>query len=122
IVDLLPAGFEVVVEHPAAPQPGEGEGDDVVSPTEAEGEGEAEGEAGEPSPAPSGGMASFIRKGGDLQLDSADVREDRVLLFAAIPPQSREFVYQMRATNQGKVQVPPLFAASMYDPAVKALS
>jgi uncharacterized protein YfaS (alpha-2-macroglobulin family) len=55
-------------------------------------------------------------------VSSADVREDRVLLFANVPPAAHEMVYQIRATNQGKVQVPPLLAQSMYDPSVEARS
>jgi uncharacterized protein YfaS (alpha-2-macroglobulin family) len=67
-------------------------------------------------------MASYIIKGGDFAVNSADVREDRVLIFATVPPEVHELVYQIRATNQGKVQVPPLWAHSMYDPSVEARS
>ena len=67
-------------------------------------------------------MASYILKGGDLPVNSADVREDRVLFFATVLPQVHELVYQIRATNQGKAQVPPLWAHSMYDPSVEARS
>lgn len=133
IVDLLPAGFEVVVDHAAPPPGGSADGDDQAAPDDAPSAGEDSN--GPPSAsqgdAPdgqgigtrsAGGMASFIYKSGDLQVESADVREDRVLVFAGVDEHAREFVYQIRATNQGSFAVPPVFGESMYDRAVQARS
>ncbi len=50
----------------------------------------------------------------------ADVREDRVVLYGSVGPEAREFVYRVKATNRGTFTVPPPFAESMYDRAVKA--
>jgi uncharacterized protein YfaS (alpha-2-macroglobulin family) len=135
-VDLLPAGFEVVVERPASaaadqarPAPTDQEPGENVPPEARDDQpedqidqpdGQDEGESSDQ--APGAGMASFLVKGGDFAVNSADVREDRVLIFATVPPEVHELVYQIRATNQGKVQVPPLLAQSMYDPSVEARS
>ena len=126
----MPAGFEGVVEHPKPEANGDGEdgagednrpgakgpddqgdpGDSAEPPEGDEGEGGGDGV--------SAGMASFISKGGNFSADFADVREDRVLLFGTVESTVREFVYDIRATNQGKMQVPPILAESMYDPSV----
>jgi hypothetical protein len=135
IVDLLPGGFEVVLEksRPAASpvqQP-------VVAPArahEAEEEGEvSEGEEGEEHEAeyeehheeeamdttpqwvsPIGTNAST------WQPEFVDIREDRVVLFGTVGPKAREFVYRIKATNKGTYAVPSLYAESMYDRSMKA--
>lgn len=50
-----------------------------------------------------------------------DLREDRVVVFGCISPEMAEYVYTVRATNQGTYQVPPPFAESMYDRSMQAL-
>jgi uncharacterized protein YfaS (alpha-2-macroglobulin family) len=55
-------------------------------------------------------------------MDYADAREDRVNFFGAVNPQAVEVVYRIKAVNKGKFTAPPVFAASMYDPAVNAQS
>jgi uncharacterized protein YfaS (alpha-2-macroglobulin family) len=54
--------------------------------------------------------------------DYVDLREDRVVAFGAIGPQTREFRYRIRATTAGRFVVPPAYAESMYDPAAQARS
>ncbi len=122
IVDLLPGGFEVVLEksrraaEPVQPRQA------VMrerSPEQEEGEGEEDGEAEE---------RESIDHESDAHWDSpigtdkstwspefVDIREDRVVLFGTVGPSAQEFVYRIKATNKGKYVVPPAFAESMYD-------
>ncbi len=51
-------------------------------------------------------------------MDYVDVREDRVIFFGYVDATSHELVYHIKATNAGKFIVPPIFAASMYNPAI----
>ncbi|WP_082650292.1 alpha-2-macroglobulin family protein, partial [Legionella hackeliae] len=55
-------------------------------------------------------------------INYADAREDRVVFFTGVDSNAREIVYRIKATNTGHYQVPPIFAESMYDPAVRANS
>jgi uncharacterized repeat protein (TIGR01451 family) len=57
---------------------------------------------------------------GSAGCDYVDVREDRVVFFATVPTHTREIVYAIKPTNRGEYIIPPIFAESMYDPAVKA--
>ncbi len=52
--------------------------------------------------------------------DYVEVREDRTVFFATIPPTTVEFRYQIKACNRGDFIVPPVFAESMYDRNTKA--
>lgn len=113
IVDLLPGGFEPVLntEAPAdAPST-----DEAVSPTDNESEGsegdEPEGEADDTPAwhAPIGTSAST------WSLDYADVREDRVVVYGYASPDVAEFVYRIKATNAGTFAIPPVLAQSLYD-------
>ena len=56
------------------------------------------------------------------QLDYADIREDRVVIYGTATSDVHEFVYRIRATNAGKFAVPPAYAESMYDRAIQARS
>jgi uncharacterized protein YfaS (alpha-2-macroglobulin family) len=55
-------------------------------------------------------------------LDFADVREDRVVFFGTVGSTAKEIIYHIKAVNVGKYAVPPIFAGSMYDPAITARS
>ena len=48
-------------------------------------------------------------------LEFADVREDRVVLYAAATDQVQTWSYRIRATNLGEFTVPPVWAQSMYE-------
>ncbi len=48
------------------------------------------------------------------------VRDDRVVLFTTATPDTQEFCYRIRAVSPGEYQVPPAFAASMYDQGTQA--
>lgn len=54
-------------------------------------------------------------------MDYVDTREDRVIFFGSISPDSKEIVYRIKATNTGKFTVPPMFASSMYNPMIKSI-
>ncbi len=55
-------------------------------------------------------------------MDYADVREDRVIFFGMVLPEAKEIIYRIKPINTGKFTVPPIFANSMYNPAVNAHS
>ncbi len=140
IVDLLPGGFEVVLqeqrrrsgaeegdgEDRAARGHGEegeaGEGgvaDELARGEEGEGEGDDTGRGG---PGDEGEGASFslpiCAEGTNMSLAFGDVREDRVVLYTEAEPGTRELVYVLKATNVGTYRVAPILADSLYDRSV----
>jgi uncharacterized protein YfaS (alpha-2-macroglobulin family) len=121
IVELLPGGFEVVLDKTRgvsaqAPAPRQ-----VRARGEDEEEGEGEGEAEEPASAPAAGWVSPIGLDSSTwHPDFVDIREDRVVLFGSVGPSMQEFVYRIKATNRGTYTVPPAYAESMYDRAIRA--
>ena len=58
------------------------------------------------------GVASTVTGAG---LEFADVREDRVVLYASASDQVQTWSYRIRATNLGEFIVPPAWAQSMYE-------
>jgi alpha-2-macroglobulin len=60
--------------------------------------------------------------GGNMILDSADVREDRIVLYTSANRDLSEFRYQIKATNVGRFAVPAALASGMYDRRVQAVS
>ncbi|MBL8299271.1 MAG: alpha-2-macroglobulin [Rhodanobacteraceae bacterium] len=103
VVDLLPGGFEVVQEIPAAPAPQEGE--------------PATEETAAPAWRSTVGLATST-----WAPDYADVRDDRVVIYGTATQSVREFVYRIKATNVGSFVVPPAYAESMYERTVQAQS
>jgi hypothetical protein len=115
IVDLLPGGFEVVPDSPAAPPEGSAAAEAESQPPE-DGEG-GEGGASQADTRwrpPIGGSKST------WALEYADVREDRVVLYGTVTRDARLFVYRIKATNAGSFTVPPTYAEGMYDRSVQA--
>ncbi|MGO8972603.1 MAG: alpha-2-macroglobulin [Steroidobacteraceae bacterium] len=94
VTDLLPGGFEPVLQSAADPADAE---------------------------APSAG-SSFDRlgRGGSWRPQFIDVREDRVVLYGGLSKDMAEYRYRIRATNAGTYQVPPSYAESMYDRTLRA--
>ncbi len=92
LVDLLPAGFEVVLGPPRSL-----------------------GNDSKWSPPIGTGKSTWHPEYGD-------VREDRVVLYGAAGAKAKEFVYRIRAINSGTYAVPPAFGESMYDRSVQASS
>lgn len=135
IVDLLPAGFEVVMQSAAvASEPtgeGNGEGgsgtDEDSQTSEGSNEGESEAAEGEddqgdeqPVGSAGSGVLTIALPGSTFALDYLDVREDRVVLYGSVGKEMATFLYKIKATNAGKVVVPAISAESMYDRSVRA--
>jgi len=106
LVDLLPGGFDLVLNPAPAPQQ-EGDGD------AREGRGDGENRKWR---APIGTQRST------WQPDYADLREDRVVLYGMVGKDFQEFAYRIKATNTGTFVVPPAYGESMYDRSVQARS
>ena len=102
IVDLLPGGFEPVLQPPPAPEPA------------------AEGE--ETSTAQPAWRSPIGTSASTWSLEYADVREDRVVIYGTALRNVQEFVYKIRATNAGAFVVPPAYGESLYDRNVQARS
>jgi hypothetical protein len=137
IVDLLPGGFEVVVNPPQESSDSESsdgeEGSSRDSDEESSHESEGDGEGGDgdsgsrenrsarkTSAAPA--QLPIVKAGSTWSPDYGDVREDRVVLYGSVGNEVLEFVYAIRATNAGSFAVPPLQGESMYDRSVMARS
>lgn len=54
--------------------------------------------------------------------DYVDVREDRVIIYATVTDSIRTFTYKAKAINSGKFIVPPMFAESMYNKDIRAIT
>lgn len=106
IVDLLPGGFEAVLQNPAA---------QVKSEEGSEG-GKDEGEE---NFAP---WQDRLKTGGNWTADYIDAREDRVLLYGTIGKEMAEYRYRAKATAAGIFNIPPVYAEAMYAPTLRAHS
>ena len=107
IVDLLPGGFEPVIQPPPAANGAQEAG--------------AEEDAGGDSEVTPNQWRSPIGVGdASWHLEYADVREDRVVLYGTATPDVGEFVYRIKATNAGRFIVPPAYGESLYDRRVQA--
>ena len=108
IVDLLPGGFEPVIQ----PAP-------VV--TDQQDNGNEPADEGGDSTVKASAWRSPIGVGKSTwALEYADVREDRVVLYGTALPEVGEFVYRIKATNAGKFGVPPAYGESLYDRRIQA--
>jgi uncharacterized protein YfaS (alpha-2-macroglobulin family) len=105
ITDLLPGGFEAVLQPPPATST---EADDSDEECEEECGDEADGEA-------QSSMPPLALPGATLILQHAEVREDRVVFYALATENVTELSYKLRANNVGKFVVPPIQAEHMYD-------
>ena len=116
IVDLLPGGFEPVIEPPPAvdaAQNSDSSGNDNVR----DGNNQDSNASAPPAwRSPIGLSQSTWRP------EYADIREDRVVIYGEATPDVREFVYRIRATNAGTFVVPPAYAESMYERTLQARS
>jgi uncharacterized protein YfaS (alpha-2-macroglobulin family) len=133
IVDLLPGGFEPVIQAPAAhpndaaaagaEEPGEGdhvepEGDGEEGNESGAGEGEAEGDgAGDGDTAESARSfaLSIALPGATFEPEFGDVREDRVVLYGAAGTEATVLKYAVKATNVGTYTIAPIQATALYD-------
>lgn len=104
IIDLLPGGFEPVLQASAN-----------VTETATE-----EGYEGEMADTAS--WTSPLGIGGNWQPAYADIREDRVVFYGAVSNTVTEFTYKIKASNSGQFVVPPAYAESMYNRLLQARS
>lgn len=126
VVDLLPGGFEPVIEpSPAATDQQSADSADSSdsSNSDASSNGNDAADAdNDNKPATPAWRSPIGLSQSTWQLDYADIREDRVVIYGTATPDVREFVYRIRATNAGKFAIPPAYAESMYDRAIQARS
>ncbi|GGA01623.1 alpha-2-macroglobulin [Dyella caseinilytica] len=132
VVDLLPGGFEPVIQPPPAAtdaqntdSSGAGSNSNADSGNSSDsnsGSGEGSGDASSAASSAPAWRSTIGLPQSTWQLDYADVREDRVVIYGTATPDVHEFVYRIRATNAGKFAVPPAYAESMYDRAIQARS
>jgi uncharacterized protein YfaS (alpha-2-macroglobulin family) len=54
--------------------------------------------------------------------DYVDIREDRVVIYGTVTDEVKSFTYKTKAINSGTFTVPPMFAESMYNKDIRALS
>ena len=95
LVDLLPGGFEPVLNPIDAPN---------VQPTK------------------KGAFVDRLGNVGGWNVEYADVREERVVLYGSVNANVSEYRYRIRATNVGTFVVPPAYGESMYERDVQARS
>jgi uncharacterized protein YfaS (alpha-2-macroglobulin family) len=114
IVDLLPGGFEAVMQTPApAPVVAE-EGEDDSECEEEDCEGGSE-DAGEAPPIPVLALPDST-----LPTEHVEVREDRIVVYGFAYNGVAEFKYRVRANNVGTFVVAPIYGEAMYRPRVYA--
>ena len=150
IIDLLPGGFEIVAEsrvkteaapaqsgshhvpRPVARTEGDAEDDEDARrhrPRKNEGDMEGEGnegggEGGESSDGAQGQpwQPPIGRVVSNFDMEYADVREDRIIIYGTANRRIGEYVYRIKATNVGIFNVPPTYGESMYNRAIQAKS
>jgi uncharacterized protein YfaS (alpha-2-macroglobulin family) len=115
VVDLLPSGFELVLDP--APQAEESPEESGVS---------EEGEAYEEGArllrsllVPTAYAQSSSGQISAMLVQAVDRREDRVVLYATATPAASEYSYRVKAVSRGTFVVPPPFAEAMYDRRVR---
>lgn len=109
IVDLLPGGFEPVLQTQASV---------TETAINYQDENYDIGRNGEEAPTT---WTSPLGIGG-WQPTFADIREDRVVFYGAVSNTMSEFTYKIKATNSGQFVVPPAYAESMYNRLLQARS
>jgi alpha-2-macroglobulin len=123
VVDLLPGGFEPVIQPPpAATDAQNADNAGAGSGGSADENGNGSEDATHASSSAPAWRSTIGLPQSTWQLDYADVREDRVVIYGTATPDVHEFVYRIRATNAGTFAVPPAYAESMYDRAIQARS
>jgi len=101
IVDLLPGGFDPVIQQPPEP---------------------AQAQSGEQAGAPAVSGWTIRQSGSSWMPVNTDVREDRVVIYGSATPDVQEFIYRIKAAAAGTFAVPPAYGESMYDRRVQARS
>ncbi len=137
IQELLPGGFEAVLQNPVTEETDlvpvgdqaadEGSTEETTDEsvgeedtTEADAEANAETEGAEPEPISLPIWHDRLTVGGNWVSEYTDVREDRVLLYGTLSKELTEYRYKIRATSAGDFVVPPSYAQAMYEPSIQA--
>lgn len=122
IQELLPGGFEVVMQPTKVDAETTGGSSDLVSAAEDQtNDSEPESAAdSEPEPVTLPEWHDRIETGGNWVTDYTDVREDRVILYGTVSRDLAEYQFKIRATSAGNFTVPASFAEAMYEPTVQA--
>ncbi|MGE7137575.1 alpha-2-macroglobulin [Luteibacter sp. NPDC031894] len=125
IVDLLPGGFEPVLDTTpvtAAPTAEASDASDTSAGEsgDATDEGGGEGDAGADADDTPAWRSPIGNPESTWKPEYADVREDRVVVYGYASDDVQEFVYRIKATNAGTFVVPPALAQSLYDRTVQA--
>lgn len=110
ISDLLPGGFELVLDPRAAAEGEARSADDAHEESFDGGDETGVNQEGDATPR----TASLALPGTTFSPDHVDLREDRVVLYGTVAPQAREFRYRIRAGSVGEFAIPPVHAESMY--------
>lgn len=133
IVDLLPGGFEPVIQAPAA-HPNDATGEAGEEGGDGEG-GEAEGDGQDSDEGAQAGegagndqVAAVARSfalsvalpGATFEPEFGDVREDRVVLYGAAGTEATVLKYAVKATNVGTYTIAPIQATALYDSTIVA--
>lgn len=116
MVDLLPAGFEVVPESVSRTAVANNSSNNNNA-DEEDGEGRSES-----------GQIRYDNRGDDdnafdgqqWQPEIVDSREDRVIAFGTVPSELVTWHYKIKAVNTGTFVTPPAYVESMYERAIKA--
>ena len=69
-----------------------------------------------------GAFVDRLGNTGGWNVDYADVREDRVVMYGRVNSKISEYRYRIRATNSGTFIVPPAYGESLYERDVAARS
>ncbi len=108
LIDLLPGGFEPVLDTPSEPASMQADGNN--------------GEDGGGSPNRRTALAGLAGAKSSWSIEYADVREDRVVFYGALSKDVGEISYRIKATNAGHFVIPPAYAESLYERNVQARS
>jgi uncharacterized protein YfaS (alpha-2-macroglobulin family) len=115
VQDLLPAGFEAVIQTPVAKT------EDAPA---SDGEATDNAAASDEEPADNGSSwwKDRLSIAGNWKPQYADIREDRVVLYGSITNELAEYQYKIKAISAGVFNVPPIYATDMYQPTLRAHS
>jgi alpha-2-macroglobulin len=121
IIDLLPGGFEPVLQYAAAvPEASVSDSDGCEEGCDDE-DGDEDGQPSRDGPDPNAApLQTLALPGSTFAPVHVEQREDRIVLYGDIGSMVTEFQYKVRANNSGKFTVPPVYAESMYERSVYA--
>ena len=121
VVDLLPGGFDLVLNPPRI-EANSNESQQVLRRRGESSEDERVDEYREEEREEEGWSVPFGNSPTNWWVQYADMREDRVVLYGILEARVNEFVYKIRATNVGTYTLPPAYAEGLYRRDVRARS